>query len=445
MIDQVKWVPGFNQRTSAQPGSVVIVEPLARSTGHQSWFAGNLARAIVAAGTRPMLITFDGMHDNADLELRDDGCTVRQVLSLTPGCLRWLFGKLTGIKSGMTAAPSVARSPLRMYLYNQLATAFSVLYACRAIPDGQPAVLHLLCPPSWLTLCCLLAARHARTRFVITAFAPPSQYRGNFALLRRLCLKGTLIVVVQTEALASEWIRELGADAVRMIGLPSGDPACPGDPRESRRLLGLPLDKPIVAVIGCISPRKGYTELFQALRGMPKDFRVLLAGDTGPWTSPDPEKIAQEAGWLDHTIIRREFLPERLMPSLFAAVDAVALLYREPNGSSGILSLCQQYGVPVIATRFGEIGAKVRSERLGLTADPNDPEDVAEALSRILGHADGDPQPKRDRQRKSSVVETAPALSWADVADAHLRLYAAPQKASPNESTSARAGNSRFP
>jgi glycosyltransferase involved in cell wall biosynthesis len=228
--------------------------------------------------------------------------------------------------------------------------------------------------------------------------------------------------------LASEWIGELGANAVRTIALSSGDPVRPGDLQESRRLLNLPLDKPIVAVIGCIAPKKGYIELFRAIREMPKDFRVLLAGDTGPWVSPDPEEIARETGWLDHTIVRREFLPERLMPSLFAAVNAVALLYRDSNGSSGILSLCQQYGVPVIATRFGELGAKVRSERLGLTVDPNDPEEVAEALSRILtdgGHGDA---------RAQDDGETGTPFSWADAAAAHLHLYAALQKSTLNES-----------
>ena len=29
---------------------IVVVEPLARSTGHQSWFAGNLSAALTAAG-----------------------------------------------------------------------------------------------------------------------------------------------------------------------------------------------------------------------------------------------------------------------------------------------------------------------------------------------------------------------------------------------------------
>jgi glycosyltransferase involved in cell wall biosynthesis len=443
MAQQAKWAPEFNPRTSAQTENVVIVEPLARSTGHQSWFAGNLAKALVSAGAQPALITFDGMLESADLALRDDGCDVRRVLPLTPGWLRWLFGKVTRIKSGMMAARSVARSLFRMYLYNQLATASSVLYACRMVPPRQPAVVHLLCPPSWLTVCCVLAAARARTRFIITTFRAPGRYRANSALLRRLCRNGIVTIVVQTEALASEWIRELGADAVRMIALPCGDPVCRADQRESRRLLDLPLDKPIVAVIGSITPEKGYIELFQALRGMPKDFRVLLAGDTGPWTSPDPKQIAQEAGWLDHTIIRREFLPERLMPALFGAVSAVALLYREPDGSSGILSLCQQYGVPVIATRFGELGAKVRSEDLGLTADPNDPEDVAGALKQILlysrnrdGSTSGSP-----KHNSGGVVETVAAPSWADCAVSHLSLYAALRKTHADNREDALAGS----
>jgi len=270
-----------------------------------------------------------------------------------------------------------------------------------------------------------VTARRASTMVVITTFAPPDQYRGNSTLLRHLCLARTVTIVVQTQTLASHWIRRLGPDAVRMIPLPCENELTKGDLRASRRLLDLPLDKPIVAVIGCISPRKGYIELFQALKGIPKTFRVLLTGDTGPWTLPDPEEVAGEAGWLDHTIIRREFLPERFMPALFAAVNAVALLYREPDASSGILSLCQSYGVPVLATRFGEIGAKVFSEHLGLTVDPNDPAEVAEALIRVLKDSTtGDTQDGGETIRPLSVNSgTAALCSWTEMAVAHLSVY----------------------
>jgi hypothetical protein len=148
---------------------------------------------------------------------------------------------------------------------------------------------------------------------------------------------------------------------------------------------------------------------------MGQDFRVLLIGDTGAWITPDPSDVACEAGWGENTIIRRRFVPEHLMPNLFGAVDVVALLYREANGSSGILSLCQQYGVPVLATCFGEIGAKVNSENLGLTANPHDPDEVQRALKELLAIGTGSDGWRQPRPETT--------VSWIDVAKAHLTLY----------------------
>ena len=424
----------------------MIVEPLARSTGHQTWFASKLVKALIDAGFNPTLITFDGMNDEADLEFRNNGYDVRRILPLAPRWVRWAFGKLTGIAPGSMAKPSAVRWRFQIYLYNQLATVISTIYSVRSVCSGQAAVLHLLCPPSWPTLWCFQAARRAGTTAVITTFGAPCVYRGGAALRRRLCKSKAATILVQTEALASDWSRDVGSSSVRTIPMPSGDSVRPKDPQECRRLLGLPLDKPIVAVIGCMAPQKGYIELYHALRGAEKNFRILLIGDTPSWISPDPETVAEQCGWLDHTIYQNRFVTEAMWPLLLGAVNVVALLYREPNASSGILSLCQQYGVPVLATRFGELGAKVRSENLGLTADPNDPEEVTAALIRILGSGDNrDAQTGGDRKHTcGGTVETDAAPSWADVASAHLRLYAALQKTTLNECNGTVSSNSRL-
>jgi glycosyltransferase involved in cell wall biosynthesis len=191
-------------------------------------------------------------------------------------------------------------------------------------------------------------------------------------------------------------------------------------------MMELPSDKPIIAVIGCISPVKGYIELFAAIRDMPRDFRVLLIGDTPAWICPEPETVVRAVGWMDDTIIRKAFVPESKMPTLFGAIDAVALLYREPNGSSGILTLCQQFGVPVLSTCFGEIGAKVMSQNLGVTADPNNPEEVRGALRKLLARVRRREQNTDGPEREADATGTRgcrEGFSLAGAADAHLRLY----------------------
>jgi len=152
------------------------------------------------------------------------------------------------------------------------------------------------------------------------------------------------------------------------------------------------------------------------ISSLPKTFRVLLIGDTPEWIVPSPAEVAREAGWADHTILRLKFVPEREMPLVFGAVDVVVMLYREPKASSGILSLCRQYGVPVLATEFGEIGTEVRRCNLGVTVDPVDDDEIRAAIVQLLSG---------ERAAASPAHANRPALSWAESARAHAGLYAA--------------------
>src|SRR6185437_5215553 len=256
-----------------------------------------------------------------------------------------------------------------------------------------------------------------------TTFVSPSCFRGHISKLRKMSRNRSLTIIVQTESLAREWANVLGPAAVRMIPLPSERIATSGGRGESRRILGLPEDLPIIAVIGCIAPAKGYIELFEAIRDLPRDFRVLLIGDTGAWVSPDPRIVVQNAGWTENTLFHLRFVPESQMSVLFNAVDIVTLLYRQPNGSSGILSLCQRYGVPVLATRFGEIGKQVISHHLGLTADPHNPAEVRDALTTLLSRTRDEVGIRCGAILPASDEQLQPMSSWASVARAHVALY----------------------
>ena len=428
---------------------LIVVEPLGRSTGHQSWFAGNLASSLARAGLRPTLLTFDGMHDDADLVLEKTGCDVRRVSSGFPPWLKRLFGKVSGVPHGGTASPSSVRWRWQIYFYNVAATAVTVLFATGKAQSGNGLrVIHLLCPPSGLVIACLALVLRAPARIVVTTFAPPEAFGWSVRKLRKMCRQSKLTLVVQTRALEAGWARAVGPGAVRIIPLPAEEsPEATAQEKRSkyRESLDLPDDGPIVAVIGCIAPRKGYIELFQALRGLPQDFRVLLIGDTARWIAPDPEEVAREAGWAGKTIIRRTFVPENAMSGLFGAVNVVALLYRDSDGSSGILSLCQKYRVPVLATCFGEIGARVEAQNLGVTADPGNPEEVRQALRELLANHSEYVNCTRRSERDASLGASPPTLSWTQVAETHADLYTdlLPSRRSHTEKSANRESDSR--
>jgi glycosyltransferase involved in cell wall biosynthesis len=333
-----------------------------------------------------------------------------------PKLLRSALTAITGIAPHATAAPSAVRRAIQLYVYNQFATLSSVYYACRLAARNQRAIVHLLCPPSSLTLACANLTSRITTRIVITTFASSQRFTGT-AFIRWLCRRRAVTINVQTKALAEEWSSAIGDDLVCMIPLPFG--TCGGKPlqADSRRILGLPDGRPIIGIIGCIGPEKGYIEFFRAISPLPRTFRVLLIGDTPSWVKPHPTEVVREAGWLNDTILRLQFVPEHLMPCVFGAIDAVALLYRQANASSGVLSWCREYGVPVLATDHGEIGAAVRRDRLGVTVDPDNTEEVRAGVTQLMSG--------RCSVLVSAEVANAEPLTWAEAARAHVELYSA--------------------
>jgi glycosyltransferase involved in cell wall biosynthesis len=69
--------------------------------------------------------------------------------------------------------------------------------------------------------------------------------------------------------------------------------------------------------------------------------------------------------------------------ALFADADVLVLPYREAS-QSGVLSIAPTFGLPVIATDVGELGAVVRATGMGLLVPANDPAALAAALASFL-------------------------------------------------------------
>jgi glycosyltransferase involved in cell wall biosynthesis len=229
----------------------------------------------------------------------------------------------------------------------------------------------------------------------------------------RLLRRGRFHFVVQTEPLRDAWSKAYGPGAVTLIpiGVSQGRQAV--DRVAEKKRLGLPIDRPIVAVLGAIRTAKGYPELFAAYNGHPKPCYFLLAGDRPEWAPPDPRDVARDHGCESETILWLRFIPEDEFATLIAAVDVVAMLYRNPDGSSGILSRCLELGTPVLSTREGHLGAVTRDSGAGATADPASPRDVRETLNALLARS--------SQSARESSSEMLP--DWSIVARRYLERF----------------------
>jgi glycosyltransferase involved in cell wall biosynthesis len=105
--------------------------------------------------------------------------------------------------------------------------------------------------------------------------------------------------------------------------------------------------------------------------------RLIVAG-TGPSLAADLAAVA------DHSRIevRDRRIGDQEAAALFASADVVVLPYLEAS-QSGVLAIAAAFGLPVIASAVGELGALVAQSGMGLTTPPADPAALAAALSAL--------------------------------------------------------------
>jgi glycosyltransferase involved in cell wall biosynthesis len=202
-------------------------------------------------------------------------------------------------------------------------------------------------------------------------------------------------------------------------------------PRSAARThLKLPDNGPILLSFGANHRQKNYAAIFRAASQLPKDFTILHAGKIDHNVPDnDPEKLARDYGWADHTLIVDGFIPQEDTKYYFSAANAIILSYsKEFLHASGVLSFAAGYNLPVIASDIGQLGEFVKTKGLGLTFTPEDPVSLQQVISEFLKLPEGDYNRMRD-----NLKAFAASCSWENVAQKHLQLYESLERVSDHE------------
>lgn len=178
---------------------------------------------------------------------------------------------------------------------------------------------------------------------------------------------------------------------------------------------------PVLLFVGTLMPRKGVTELVQAIdtvvneRG--RDVRAILAGEAELDTGyvERVEKLISEAK-LDSNVTMPGFVPSEDLPGLYRAADVfVVPSLEEGFGMTAIEAMAA--GTPVVGTRVGALPDIVEPERTGALADPGDVDDLVNAIDEVLILAD------RSEVDKAAVRSRADDYSWPSVAGEFETVY----------------------
>jgi glycosyltransferase involved in cell wall biosynthesis/SAM-dependent methyltransferase len=197
-------------------------------------------------------------------------------------------------------------------------------------------------------------------------------------------------------------------------------------PGEHRRLL----------FFGLVRPYKGLDVLLRALAEGPPDVRLRVAGEFWGGTRPT-EDLCRELGILDRVEFRTGYVDATEVPALFSDVDALVLPYRSATGSQGVWTGFE-FGVPVIATRVGNLPDSIRVGIDGLLADPDNVESLAKMINQFY-------QPGVPERMRIDVKPVDPGPFWDRYLDALLSTPGRPSESSTHAATTGSAPQEAAP
>ena len=222
-----------------------------------------------------------------------------------------------------------------------------------------------------------------------------------YGRLSRLCDR----VIVHTQAARTVLTNSVGTPPAVVSVVPHPDtkpPSVISSPGDLRRRFDLG-DKELLLAFGFIHVDKGLGDLIEALGILRKSaphpldgIRLVVAGDVRPriglfrvFELRDKVHFARvlhrsHSAGLDHIIVLTGYVPEDDVAGWFKAAIGVVLPYRRTE-QSGVASLANAFGVPVLASKVGGLAEQYGSSPWLFS--PCNPQELANVLARFVATA----------------------------------------------------------
>ena len=191
-----------------------------------------------------------------------------------------------------------------------------------------------------------------------------------------------------------------------------------GDDTASLDALGIAVDRPLVAFVGTLEPRKGVAPLIAAFDRVAERHgtaQLVLAGQMG-WGLEETERALAEARHGDRIIVTG-YVPDEAVPALLRAATVVAYpALEEGFGLPALEALA--CGAPLVTTE-GTAMAEVAQGAAVLVA-PGDVDQLAQALDAALTEGREGAEATR---RRALGIAVAAERTWAASVALHLGAY----------------------
>jgi phosphatidylinositol alpha-1,6-mannosyltransferase len=193
----------------------------------------------------------------------------------------------------------------------------------------------------------------------------------------------------------SDLVQRVGVDPKKIDIVHPGcdiDRFRPNEPRVDlrRKLLGPRYLDQIIITVGALVPRKGHDMVIRALRRLRQtipNVTYVIVGD-GPRRT-QLEQLAEVVGVADRVVFTGKISDKDLLDT-YALSDVFVMPSREElekcdvEGFGLVFLEANACGKPVIGGRSGGSADAIIDGVTGLLVDPHDPEDIANAMQRVL-------------------------------------------------------------
>lgn len=292
-------------------------------------------------------------------------------------------------------------------------------------------IVHAHSPIPYSDLPALLYAKRKKVPFLLTYQFDGQETGGSFArnsgviiynkLFINRVLSSAQVIIATTRSYANEspFLRRFSD---KIVVIPNGvnleEVTTKHTKEESRKILNLPEDNPIILFFGSLVPYKGpdiLLEAFNIVKNTFDDVKLIYAGRGQ--LKKQLEIRASDLG-LESDVTFAGFVPDELKPLYFKSADIFSLPSTSLAESFGIVNLeAMAAGIPIVASNLGGIPDIVKQNENGLLAEPCNVQSLADELSTLL--EDGKLRKKMGLDGYSKVQD----YSWDRIAKRTEDLY----------------------
>jgi len=179
-------------------------------------------------------------------------------------------------------------------------------------------------------------------------------------------------------------------------------------------------DSPVLLFVGTVMPRKGVTDLIEAVASVVDDghdVRLLVAGENGldeTYTRQVTSLIAERE--LEEHVELVGYVPDEELPGLYARADVFVMPSLEEGFGMAVVE-AMAAGTPVIGSRVGAIPRLLGDDECGFVVDAGDVEAVADRISRLLNSS------AARTVRSDRATRRAREFSWPGITDQFTAIY----------------------